>query len=109
MPRLSRIRAALVFIAAGTCQHMARPGRPERRVCDTPLSVEPARVLDVRCERVRRAGAGGMGRGYLAHDRRAGGPVAVKVLHAEGAAPAERFAREVEALAGLSHPAIVRF
>jgi tetratricopeptide (TPR) repeat protein len=71
--------------------------------------VEPARILEDRFEIEHLAGSGGMGRVYRARDRQSGGPVAVKVLHGDGAVEAERFAREVEALAGLSHPAIVRF
>ena len=50
-----------------------------------------------------------MGRVYRAHDWQSDLPVAVKVLSAQGALEAERFSREVTVLAGLSHPAIVRF
>ena len=50
-----------------------------------------------------------MGHVYRAHDWQTDHPVAVKVLSAQGALEAERFAREVTVLAGLSHPAIVRF
>jgi tetratricopeptide (TPR) repeat protein len=71
--------------------------------------VEPARLLAERFEIERLAGAGGMGRVYRAHDWRTEQPVAVKVLSAQGALEAERFAREATVLAGLSHPAIVRF
>ncbi|MFT3774688.1 MAG: protein kinase [Minicystis sp.] len=70
--------------------------------------VEPGRVLDDRFAIERLAGAGGMGRVYQARDLRTGSAAAVKVLSAEGSVEEERFAREVETLAALSHPAIVR-
>jgi tetratricopeptide (TPR) repeat protein len=67
-------------------------------------------VYDGRFEIERRAGQGGMGAVYLARDRRTGKPVAVKVLHAAGAAEERaRFSREARLLAELSHPAIVRY
>ena len=50
-----------------------------------------------------------MGRVYRARDRQTNLLVAVKVLSAQGVLEAARFAREIEVLAGLSHPAIVRF
>src|SRR5262249_59233531 len=46
---------------------------------------------------------------YRAWDREAGGPVAVKVLHAHGREDAERLAREAGLLAELVHPGIVRY
>src|SRR5438876_10061878 len=57
-------------------------------------------------------GRGGMGRVYLASDVEAGRPAAVKVLAAELAQDAgfvHRFQREIESLAMLDHPHIVRF
>jgi tetratricopeptide (TPR) repeat protein len=54
----------------------------------------------------RLAGSGGMGHVYRALDRETGEPAAVKILHGGDAA---RFAREAEILAGLRHPAIVRY
>ncbi|HWO22584.1 MAG TPA: protein kinase [Kofleriaceae bacterium] len=54
--------------------------------------------------------AGGMGRVFRARDRASGAPVAVKVISSDGTdARSARFAREVELLAGLSHPGIVRY
>src|SRR5271170_7278109 len=50
-----------------------------------------------------------MGKVYRARDELTGHPVAVKVLQVQGAIEAERFAREAEVLAGLAHPALVRF
>ncbi|APR86396.1 Adenylate cyclase [Minicystis rosea] len=57
----------------------------------------------------QQAGAGGMGTVYRARDRRSGQDVALKVLGAPGAQNAERFVREAEILARLSHPGIVRY
>ncbi len=54
-------------------------------------------------------GEGGMGVVYRAVDIRSGTFVAVKVLNDGVFAGHERFAREVAALAKLSHPAIVRY
>jgi hypothetical protein len=71
--------------------------------------VEPGRVLDDRFTIERLAGTGGMGRVYQARDRLTGAPAAVKILHEGGTLGVQRFAREVQALSGLSHPAIVRF
>ncbi|APR84842.1 Adenylate cyclase [Minicystis rosea] len=70
--------------------------------------VEPGRVLDERFAIERLAGAGGMGRVYRARDLLTGSPAAVKVLRAEGHVEEERFAREIAALSGLTHPGIVR-
>ncbi|HWO22583.1 MAG TPA: protein kinase [Kofleriaceae bacterium] len=54
--------------------------------------------------------AGGMGQVFRARDRASGAPVAVKVISSDGTdARSARFAREVELLAKLSHPGIVRF
>src|SRR6185295_15517301 len=54
-----------------------------------------------------RAGAGGMATVYRAKDRETGGVVALKLL--EAIAERERFAREAEVLAKLSHPNIVKY
>ena len=57
----------------------------------------------------RELGAGGMATVYLAHDLKHHRPVALKVLRPELAAALghERFLREIEIAAGLSHPHIV--
>ncbi|MFO0564172.1 MAG: protein kinase [Polyangiaceae bacterium] len=68
------------------------------------------RVGDVFAERFRilgRAGAGGMGIVYRAEDALSGDTVALKVLHAGG--KPERFLREAEVLAQITHPAVVRY
>ncbi|MEO5988355.1 MAG: protein kinase [Candidatus Eisenbacteria bacterium] len=55
-------------------------------------------------------GAGGMGEVYRARDLRLGREIALKVLHADVAANAERlarFEREARTVAGLNHPNIV--
>src|SRR5687768_10704091 len=57
-------------------------------------------------------GRGGMGRVYLAQEELTGRQGAVKVLAAELAQDAgflQRFQREIETLAKLDHPGIVRF
>jgi tetratricopeptide (TPR) repeat protein len=54
-------------------------------------------------------GIGGMGMVFRGRDRLDGQAVALKVLHHRGRTNAERFLREAEALAALSHPAIVRY
>jgi hypothetical protein len=55
------------------------------------------------------AGTGGMGAVYRATDLQTGGAAAVKLLHPHAFTEAARLAREAEALALLSHPAIVRY
>ena len=70
----------------------------------------PPDVVADRFEIERLAGSGGMGSVYRATDRATGEPVAVKMLRGEADAEAvERFAREAQVLAELSHPAIVRY
>ena len=58
---------------------------------------------------VREIGRGGMGTVYLANDAKHGRQVAVKALHAEVARliGSERFEREIEIAASLSHPHIL--
>jgi eukaryotic-like serine/threonine-protein kinase len=68
------------------------------------------RVFANRYELGEEIGHGGMADVYLAHDRLLDRRVAVKVLLAEFASDAtnvERFRREAQAAAGLSHPHIV--
>ena len=71
--------------------------------------MKPGDVLDGRFDLAERAGAGGMGEVFQARDQASGVAVAVKVLHREHAANAERFLRESKLLARLSHPRIVRY
>jgi serine/threonine-protein kinase len=66
-------------------------------------------LLGGRYHIVREIGRGGMGTVYLADDPKHGRQVAVKTLHAEVAQliGRERFAREIEIAARLSHPHIL--
>ena len=78
-----------------------------------PLLADPERamprVLGGRYRIVREIGRGGMATVYLADDPKHGRQVAVKTLHADVARMigSERFAREIEIAAGLSHPHIL--
>ena len=69
------------------------------------LGVHQPLVLD-RYRLGRRLGAGGFGTVHEAYDERLDRWVAVKVIHAEGAAP-QRARREAVAAARLDHPGIV--
>src|SRR6185369_5218253 len=75
--------------------------------------MKPGDLVAGRFEIERLAGWGGMGDVYRAVDRLRGLPVALKVLHGEdhreSPFAAERFAREAETLAELTHPAIVKY
>ena len=66
-------------------------------------------ALATRYALERPLGAGGMATVYLAHDRKHGRPVAVKVLRPELASTmgAGRFLREIEIAARLQHPHIL--
>jgi tetratricopeptide (TPR) repeat protein len=64
-------------------------------------------VVAERFELEHLAGKGGMGAVYRARDRQTGGAVALKILLSGG--DAARFEREARVLAGLEHPAIVRY
>ncbi len=65
-------------------------------------------MLDDRFVIDRRVASGGAGIVYRALDREHGGAVAIKVVHSSTLTD-PRFAREVESLAKLRHPAIVRY
>ena len=68
------------------------------------------RVLDQRYELLERVGGGGMADVYKAQDRLLDRPVAVKILHAQFQSNEEfieKFHREAQAAARLSHPNIV--
>jgi hypothetical protein len=67
----------------------------------------PGDVVDGRFEIVRHAGLGGMGAVYRARDRTTQEVIALKIVF--GLKQRERFLREASALAGLRHPAIVRY
>ncbi|HSK04999.1 MAG TPA: protein kinase, partial [Kofleriaceae bacterium] len=66
-------------------------------------------VLGERFEIERRIGTGGMGEVFRARDPVSGETVAVKVISDGRKHRSARFAREVELLAELSHPGIVRY
>jgi serine/threonine-protein kinase len=68
-----------------------------------------AEAVSDRYKVEREIGRGGMATVYLARDLREGRAVAIKVMHRGLAASlgAERFAREIEIAASLSHPLIV--
>jgi eukaryotic-like serine/threonine-protein kinase len=71
--------------------------------------MKPGEFLADRFEIEHRVGAGGMGEVFRARDRTSGAAVAVKVLCDAREQQIVRFVREVEALAALSHPGIVRY
>jgi tetratricopeptide (TPR) repeat protein len=62
-----------------------------------------------RFEILRRAGSGGMGAVYQALDTQTGDQVAIKFLLGCSQDDRARFEREAIALAGLSHPSVVRY
>ena len=67
-------------------------------------------IIDSRYRVISRIGSGGMAEVYLAEDQLLGRQVAVKVLHhrfAEDQEFVERFRREAQSAAGLSHPNVV--
>ena len=67
-------------------------------------------LFDGRYLIVRKLGSGGMANVYLAHDQELGRCVAIKILddrHAADEQFVERFRREAQNAAGLSHPSIV--
>src|SRR2546423_11389601 len=74
------------------------------------MSQQEQRVYNGRSELVRHIARGGMAEVYLAHDKLLDRPVALKVLFPElsvDRAFVERFRREAQAAANLSHPNIV--
>src|ERR1041384_7193501 len=73
------------------------------------LRMELGELLGGRFELEQQLAAGGRGRVFRARDRVSGDAVAVKVMSEVRAQHIARFAREVELLAELSHPAIVRY
>ena len=67
------------------------------------------RVLAGRFQLLAQAGAGGMGTVYRARDLISGATVAAKILAGRDVRLADRFDQEATILAGLVHPAIVRY
>jgi len=65
--------------------------------------------LDERFELEARIGSGGMGEVFRARDPVTGEVVAIKILPGSQGPLAERFTREIEMLAELDHPGIVRY
>jgi eukaryotic-like serine/threonine-protein kinase len=68
-------------------------------------------LLDGRYRVIRKLGTGGMATVYLAEDQELGRRVALKLLddrHANDEQFVERFRREAESAAGLSHPNVVQ-
>src|SRR5216110_1421144 len=67
-------------------------------------------LFDGRYRIVRKLGTGGMANVYLAEDQELGRRVAIKILddrHASDEQFVERFRREAQNAAGLSHPNVV--
>ena len=67
-------------------------------------------LFDGRYLIIRKLGSGGMANVYLASDQELGRRVAIKILddrHARDEQFVERFRREAQNAAGLSHPSIV--
>ena len=73
-------------------------------MAETPARLQAALVARYALD--RELGHGGMATVYLAQDLKHGRPVAIKVLRPELAAAlgAERFLREIEIAARLTHP-----
>jgi serine/threonine protein kinase len=76
---------------------------------DLKESTQPGFPRIEHYELERELGRGGMAAVFLAHDRKHGRRVAVKILHAELAAMLgpERFVQEIRVLAALQHPHIL--
>src|SRR6185369_5896447 len=73
------------------------------------LPMMPGEQLTDRLELEQEIGSGGMGEVFRARDRMSGEVVAVKVLSDERSLRTERFVREIQLLAELSCPGIVRY
>ncbi|TMQ22347.1 MAG: serine/threonine-protein kinase PknK [Deltaproteobacteria bacterium] len=71
--------------------------------------MEPGALLGEQFEIEQQIRAGGMGEVFRGRDRASGAAVAVKVIAGSRGLRTARFAREVELLAQLSHPGIVRY
>ena len=93
-----------------SCHRLIDAWCPPTAEASTQTISAPARELAPgahvdRYRILRRLGAGGMGVVYAAHDPELARDVAIKLVRPGG--PAERFAREAQALARLSHPNVV--
>src|SRR5215831_4141204 len=71
--------------------------------------MELGTMLGERFEIEQQIRSGGMGEVFRGCDRLTGEPVAIKVIAESRGHRTARFAREVELLAELSHPGIVRY
>ena len=106
--RRREVRALLGGLRAGG-GNARRPRRRRVRAAARRGHAELPRLLGGRYHLVREIGRGGMATVYLAEDPKHGRQVAVKVLHADVAKliGPERFMREIEIAARLSHPHIL--
>ncbi|GAA5117027.1 serine/threonine-protein kinase [Pseudonocardia adelaidensis] len=87
------------------------PQPPPRPLGPRPTLVAPSPPFGggtPRFRLVRRLGAGGFGRVWLAHDARLGQQVALKAAHAPDPETEERIRREARALVAVRHPNCVR-
>src|SRR5690606_6927608 len=87
------------------------PPRPTLVAPAPPYAVPPAAPPagpPARFRLIRRLGAGGFGRVWLAHDARLGQLVALKAAHAPDPETEERIRREARALVAVRHPHCVR-
>ncbi|WP_028931353.1 serine/threonine-protein kinase [Pseudonocardia asaccharolytica] len=88
----------------------AAPPPPAQRAHPPTLVAGPvpAPVRGARFRLIRRLGAGGFGRVWLAHDARSGQTVALKAAHAPDPETEQRVQREAAALAAVRHPNCIR-
>jgi serine/threonine-protein kinase len=107
--------AAAAFAGApdggpGATRDGAPGGAPtDRAAADGAVATRLAAALAGRYAIAHALGRGGMATVFLAHDLRHRRRVALKVLHADLAAALgpDRFLREIELVAGLSHPHVL--
>src|SRR6202046_5344468 len=72
--------------------------------------IDPGTIIDGRYRVISRLGTGGMADVYLAQDEQLDREIALKLLHrrfSEDPGFVERFRREAQAAASLSHPHVV--
>jgi eukaryotic-like serine/threonine-protein kinase len=88
---------------------LAKPAAAEYGAMLAESAAEPLSPIADRYEIVREIGRGGMATVYLADDSKHGRQVAIKVLHGDLARLIghDRFMREIEIAASLSHPHIL--